>query len=237
MAIDLQDPKYEKDKWVSTQHKMRVGVIPKFCLVPNKTALLIVDMQKAYCVPEVDGVGVLKKLREVLPQDYKYYMTRLAVVVDNIRKIQLFFRKNGLEVVYCVVASLTNNGRDRDKSMGIHIPPHSQDAELLDELKPTNDELCLSKTTSNLFAFSNAYHVFVQMGIEYLVIGGMATDGCVQATATGAKDLFGPRKIVLLEDSCAAFSEKDHVGAIRQIGSYAVISSTDRVIQHLKEKL
>jgi ureidoacrylate peracid hydrolase len=237
LAIELADPRYEEDKWTSSQHKIRVGIIPKVSLIPHKTALLIVDMQKAYCVPEVDGAGVLKRLKEILPEDFEYYVKRLKTVVANLQKLQRFFRDNCLEVVYCVVSSLTADGRDRDTSMGIHFPPYSPDAQVVDQLKPQGDELCLSKTTSSLFAFSNAHHVLVQMGIEYLVIGGMATDGCVQATATGAKDLFGPRKIAVVEDSCAAFSEEDHIGSIRQISSYGVITSTNRVIQHLKEQL
>jgi nicotinamidase-related amidase len=88
-----------------------------------------------------------------------------------------------------------------------------------------------------MFTGYDTPYVLARMGIEFLVFGGCVTDGCVQSTVTSAVDLFGAQKIVVVEDCCAAFSERDHIGAIRHMGSAATIASTDSVIKHLMQQL
>jgi len=234
MVMRVADSRYEEGEWVSDLHKVLVKEKPEIKLEPKKTALFIVDVQKGFCLPDALA---LQGLREKLPDNYRYFMNRLKIVVPNLQRLQDFFRRNKLEVIQCVIASRTLDGRDTDRSLGIHFPPGSQEAEVLDELKPEPNELVLTKTSSSMFAGYDTPYVLARMGIEYLVFGGTATNVCVQGTVTSAVDLFGTLKIVVVEDCCAAKSERDHVGAIRHMGSTATIASTESVINHLMQQL
>ena len=239
MVVSVSDDRYKKRKWVSVATQLLEQVKPEIVLEPLKTALFIIDMQKGCCLPNSFRC---KKLEELAPEAFSYYMQRLKVVVPNLRKLQAFFRDNGLEVVQCVVESLTQDGRDRlppDKALEIHRPPNSEEAEVLDELKPLPDEIVFTKTTSGMFTpYNSTYHILRSMGIEHLVFGGCITEGCVESTVRAAFDLFGYTN-VLVEDCCATFSGDDvHVAAIRAMGSaYAEISSTNSVISHLTQQL
>jgi nicotinamidase-related amidase len=235
MAVDIADPRYRQYRWVSSVSRLFAAAMPKTVLEPKRTALFIVDMQNENCLPDA---GMMTALKDVAPEDFDYYMKRLKIVVPNLQKLQSFFRTNGLEVVQCVTAPLTEDARDTWWHMlGYTLPPDSEGTKVIDELAPEPNELVLTKSTAGMFTGHNAYEVLRNMGINHLVFGGMATDTCVLATATAAGDLFGPPNIVIVEDACATFSEQDHVAGIRQMGNYKHISSTDTVIRHLTEQL
>jgi len=105
-------------------------------------------------------------------------MEHLKLVVPNLQRLQTFFRKNNLEVVQCVTASFTRDGRDTDRSLGLPVIPHnSKWAEVLDELKPEPNELLLVKQTAGMFSGTNAYYVLKHMEIDYLAFGDMVSDG------------------------------------------------------------
>jgi nicotinamidase-related amidase len=236
MAASLADSRYEKDEWLSTYGKIiRAKPGPEVRFEPAKTALFIVDVQKGFCFPECDPD--LPVMKEIAPEDYRYFVERQKIVVSNLQKLQSFFRENGLEVVQCVAASVTLDGRDRRKGSGVNIAPGSKEAEVLDELTPKPDEVLLTKTRASMFTGYNTYFMLENMGIEYLVFGGLLTDQCVQATVTSALDLLGGQRIAVVEDCCIAYSERDHVGAIRHMGTSATIASTASVINHLTDLL
>ena len=82
----------------------------EFELEPRSTALLIIDMQKCGCYPDM-GTG--KIIRTVTPKVAKYWDSRLNdVVVPNIQKLLNFFRANGLRVLYTCVGPLLPDGSD-----------------------------------------------------------------------------------------------------------------------------
>lgn len=235
MVTRVEDARFEQGEWVSGLRKVLAKVKPDVKLEPKKTALFIVDVQKGFCLP--DFAPSLQTLKEIAPEDYSYFQERMKVLVPNLQRLQDFFRRNNLEVVQCVTHSRTEDGRDTDRSLGIHFPPGAPEAEVIDELKPRPNELLFTKTPSGMFGEHNTYYVLRRMGIEYLVFGGMLTDACVLATVKAAVDLFGADRIVVVEDCCAAFNEGDHISGIRVMGNTAAIGSTDTVIRHISEQL
>jgi nicotinamidase-related amidase len=70
------------------------------------------------------------------------------------------------------------------------------------------------------------------VGITSLVIGGVLTNVCVEATARDAADL--GYDVVLLEDGSAAYSPEIHESTLLSFGSYfGRVRSADEVLAQL----
>lgn len=59
-------------------------------------------------------------------------------------------------------------------------------SEIIDELKPTNNDLVLDKSYASAFFGTPFISYLVKMGVDTLVIVGGSTSGCVRATAVDA---------------------------------------------------
>jgi hypothetical protein len=68
-----------------------------------------------------------------------------------------------------VIESLTADGRDRSldyKISGFHVPKGSWDAQVLDAIAPTADEIVLPKTSSSAFISTNLDTVLRNLGVK-----------------------------------------------------------------------
>src|SRR5689334_3517073 len=154
----------------------------------SRTALLVVDMQ--YGDAHRDWGLLPDKRAAGLTDDVERYATRLDdMVVPNIQRLLAAFRSSGGEVVYVRIESLTEDGRDRGpehRAKGIHFPPGSQEGKILEEIAPMGDELVLSKTCGSAFRGTNIAYLLRNMQRSTLVVVGVVTGSCVQATAVDA---------------------------------------------------
>jgi len=209
--------------------------LPEFIPDPKKTALLIIDMQYLDAHPDY---GLCKVAKEKgLENEFKYYFERLKLITNNLQRLLKFFREEGLQVVHVRIASLTSDGRDRcllHKLADIYAPLGSKDAEILEELKPLPNEVIINKTCSSPFNCTNIERILRNMNIEYLVVGGVVTDQCVETTVRDAADR--GFKVILAEDCCATVLPEMHEATIRELeGVYCNIKSTDEIIEILKQ--
>jgi nicotinamidase-related amidase len=207
--------------------------MPEFSLEPKHTALLVIDMQYLDAHPDY---GLCKQAKEVgLQKEFEYYVERLKLIVPNIQKLLVFFRKNNMEIIYTRIVSMHEDGRDRcliHKTAHINVLPGSKEAEILDELKPQHDELVFGKTCSGVFNGTNIDIVLRNMGIKYLVITGVVTDECVETAVRDASDRGW--SVVLVEDGCGTVTQEIHDASLRAVGDvYCKVKSTDQVIQML----
>ena len=143
------------------------------------TALLVIDMQYGDAHRDF---GHLRRMAERGDgAAIEYYASRLETrVVPNIRRLLAAFRDAGLEVIHTHIQSLTPDGRDRSlqhKSLGIHHPPGSKEAQILDEVAPRTGEIVLSKTCGGVFNGTNLEYVLRNLEIRTLVIAGVVTSG------------------------------------------------------------
>ena len=110
-----------------------------------------------------------------------------------------------------MIECLTRDGRDRSldyKISGIFAAKGSWEAEVIDELRPGDDEIVIPKTSSSLFNSTNCEYVLRNLGIEYVMVMGMLTDQCVEtAVRDGCDRGF---LMTLVDDACAAYSEERH---------------------------
>ena len=117
---------------------------PKFGIVPGKSALLLIDMQKLagvdWIVEEAVKKGIAKDIaREVVAKMDK----RIKKVLDNSKRILEACRKKGIEVIHVKIEAKTRNGRDVGRLHRLHnfiIPLGSTWAEFFEEVKPKKKE-------------------------------------------------------------------------------------------------
>ena len=130
-----------------------------FQLNPNKTAVLVVDVQKSEITPEIQA------------EKPEYYSAITQRALPNQVRLLQAARQANLEIVYTVIESLTEDGRDRcldHKISGIFIPKGSSLAEVIDEVAPQHDDIVLPKTSSGVFNSTNIDYVLRNLGLIHL---------------------------------------------------------------------
>ena len=205
-------------------------------------ALLCVDMQEHVARPR-SGPKAEAARALGIEDELDYYWRQLDTAVPNLARLQRVFRLGGCEVVHTKGGLLTPSGRDRGpmKSRlragrsaragggGVVLPSSvPRDSPILAELAPAGDELVFVKNGSTAFGMTRIDLVLRDLGIEVLVIGGVVTNQCVEATVRGAFDHgFG---VVLVDDACATYSEELRRGTLRSIGDwFCKVATTDVV--------
>ena len=142
-------------------------------------------------------------------------------VVPNMQRLQAGCRKAGIEVMYTLIRNLTRDGRDRSldyKITGSSVLPDSWDGQVIDAIRPKGDEMVIPKTSSNVFVSTNIDYVPRNLGTEYLAIGGIVTDQCVEGAIRDACDL--GYLVTQVTDACATYTQERHEFSIRAIKGY-----------------
>ena len=203
-------------------------------VVPKKTAVLIVDMQNMEC-----GRHLIDRARiDGTPESAKRkYFDRLdEEVIPGLRSLIDLARSHSIEVIYTVIESLTLDGRDRSrdyKISGLHAAKGSWEAKVIDELDAQPNDILLPKSSSSVFNSTIIDYVLRNLGIEYLIVGGIVGDQCVESTIRDAADR--SYLVTLVTDGCACYSQQDHSAMLeRMIGHYARGRTASEVIDELK---
>ncbi len=79
--------------------------------------------------------------------------------------------------------------------------PETSGAEIHENVKPINDEIVIIKYYPNSFRDTHLFEMLIEKDIKELVICGMMTHMCIDATTRAAKD-FG-FNCILISDACA----------------------------------
>lgn len=199
----------------------------------NNSAILIVDMQYLDAHPEYGLIQIAKQHGI----DTTYYEDRLKLVIKNIQLLLQACREKGLEVIYCTIESIKEDGRDRSKEhkkAKLHASPNSKEGEVIEELRPLHDEITFKKTCSGVFNGSNIDQVLRNLKIDNLIITGVLTNQCIDTAVRDAADR--GYDVVLVTDACAAFHESLHQASVEILeGIYCRIESTKDVIDNIYE--
>lgn len=159
----------------------------------NNTALLVMDMQ----------VGILP----MLPNN--------QTIISNVTKAIANARSKNIPVIYVVVgfrqgapeASMNNKsfgaGKERFAKMNMEefMTVHP-------DLKPMEGELIVTKRRVSSFTGSDLEVVLRALGIQHIVLSGIATSGVVLSTTREAADK--DYRITILSDGCADGDEEVH---------------------------
>jgi len=197
---------------------------------PRHAAFLIVDVQN-YCA-HPDGTGSHK-----LDAQRRHYLfgSLRETVIPNLQLLQSACRRARIEVVYAAVENMTRDGRDRSldyKISGINVPRGSWDAQILDEIAPSEDEMVFRKTSSSVFISTNIDFVLRNLGLRSLIVAGMMTDQCVESAVRDACDL--GYLVTLVTNACVTESAERHHQALIGIRGYCRQCRTDQLLAEIE---
>ena len=213
--------------------------IPDIVLDPAKTALLVVDMQKEFVCRDMG-----ESLRYQAQGDWERWIPfhdRLDdIVIPNTAKLLDYFRSHDMYVTYGRIACLHPRGDDRsavqksDGWNGIFLHVDSEEAQMVDELKPFPGEIVVNKTTDSVLTSTHYETMIRNMGVETVVVTGIVTDQCVAGTIRSLAD--AGFRVICVEDCCAAPDMKLHDDELRIMNIiYCNVLSTEETLKVLED--
>lgn len=204
-------------------------------VVKARTALLFIDVQNFNARPdggEYKGMGLTP---EQALSRHAYFFERLdRIVIPNMQRLQTACRQSGIEVLYTVIESLTRDGRDRSrdyKITGFNVPKGSWDAQVLDAIRPAEDEIVFPKTSSSVFISTNIHYILGNLNTDFLIVSGFLTDQCISSAVRDACDL--GYLVTLVTDACASYTRERHDTAIAHIKGYCRRRTTAQLLDEL----
>ena len=209
--------------------------LPEFQLSPQDTAFIIVDMQ--YLDAHRDyGIGAEAKTLGTA-EDFDYFFTRIEnLLIPNIQRMQAACRDKGVEVIFLRIASLVNDCRDVSpihKRLKLFAPANSKEAEILEEIKPLDNEIVITKGCSGAFNGTNLDQILGNMGLKNLIFCGVATNYCVETSVRDAGDR--DYNVILLHDASAGFTQEQDEMAFQVLNeTYAKVKSTNEVLDQIR---
>jgi nicotinamidase-related amidase len=189
-------------------------------LTPARTALLVIDMQRDFLLPE--GYAAQAGLD----------ITPLVATIRPIGKLLAVARAAGLLIVHtreghlpdlsdCPPYKLERSRRANAEigskgPLGRLLVRGEAGQDFVDALHPLAGEIVIDKPGYSAFAHTTLQQVLTKRGIETLVMTGVTTEVCVSSTLRTAVD-HGYRCITV-SDACASGDPALHKAALAMIG-------------------
>lgn len=177
---------------------------------PERTALLVIDMQNGFCDP---AGSVARSGLDVTP---------MAGVVDPVVQLVDAVRDAGVRVIftrYWLAEDWSDAGLLSEVSPALReaegLIRGTWDAELVAALAPRPDELIVDKTRYSAFWGTALAADLRRWAIDRVLLCGVTTNVCVEGTARDA--LSADLRVVLCADATAAVTEALHEGALSNV--------------------
>ena len=205
----------------------------------SKTSLILVDMQKYF----VDPRGPFgEELRTEYPDAFDYFYERLTqTVIPNLTEVLARYRQLELPIIHIVFGPIPTDARGvsptilrRWETDWQLLRRDGHWHEVIEELAPQGDEVVMIKTGRSAFTSTGIDQLLRNLRVGDLLVGGWATNGCVEMTARDAVDR--GYETFLLENGCATFSEDAHIAALRTFGRVdGTVLTVEEVLQAADE--
>jgi nicotinamidase-related amidase len=204
------------------------------------TALIVVDMQEYFCTAS-STLG--RMITAVAADGADWYFDRVAsIVVPNIARVIETFRMAGLSVVFTEFGSRQTDGSDlplwarRHNAIAVDLigapcyPPLTDpSARVLPALAPRDGELVVQKTTSGPLAGTDIDRRLRGLGVEHVLVTGVATNVCVTGMVRELADADFDAYVVT--DACATPGRETHEAAVASLGgTFATLVDTNEAI-------
>lgn len=189
-------------------------------LTPARTALLVIDMQRDFLLPE--GYAAQAGL-DIAP---------LVATIRPIERLLAVGRKAGLLIVHTREGHVPDLSDcppyklERSRRAGAEIGSKGPLGRLLvrgevghdfvDALRPLEREIVIDKPGYSAFAHTGLQQVLTKRGIETLILTGVTTEVCVSSTLRAAIDL--GYRCITVSDACASANLSLHRAALAMIG-------------------
>ncbi len=188
-------------------------------MIGGRCALLIVDVQRYYLLKDSSFHAWSCRRK---PDALDYIGQRVyATVVPALKNLIGFFRQRDWPVAYALLAGEREDRGDlhryfRHSNMEAQArgfkdlyPLRSQEmAKVIAEIEPEPKDLLFHKTSFSAFSTSDIEIKLRALGVDILVMAGLATSQCVETTARDASD--HGFSVVHIEDAQADYSQDRH---------------------------
>ena len=213
-------------------------------LVPERTAVLVIDMQ--YSDASVDQ-GYNVAMDRIFPGIVDYFNERNEnVTLPAIRRLLDAARPRGVRIVYLTIGAEHQDLREFPERTRRWIREVERRGgvedifwcgapwfRIRDEIAPQEGDTVVNKTAFGAFNASNIDEVLRGLGIESLIITGISTNHCVETTARDAADRgYG---CVIVDEATADYDDEAQDAALRafHFNFGRVLRRVDDVIDHL----
>lgn len=162
----------------------------------GKRALLVIDMLNDFVL---EGAPLeVPSTRKVIPA--------IKREIDRAHK-------EGEPVIYICDSHEPNDSEFQRFQWPVHAVKGTGGAQVVDELKPSKDDIIIEKTTYSGFYKTKLDNTLKTLGIDTLRLTGCVTHICVMFTASDA--VLRGYNIEVVKDAVAGLSDEDHEAALR----------------------
>jgi nicotinamidase-related amidase len=188
-------------------------------LVPDNTALVVIDMQRDFCEPGgyiTESQGY-EPLRAAIPN--------VLALLNHFRACgyPVYFTREGHRPDLSTLSSReqyrsrlrTGKGIGDEGSHGKHLIRGEPGHQIIDKLQPLPGEPIIDKPGRGAFAHTDFELLLRLRGIRNLILVGVTTDVCVHTTMREANDR--GFDVCLVEDATEAGTPELHKAAIASI--------------------
>ncbi len=132
-------------------------------------------------------------------------------IIPAIRELISYARERGVPVIYVADQHLPVD--HELKVWGPHAMRGSDEARIVDELKPSSGDYVLYKRSYSGFRDTGLDMLLRDLGVDTVILTGIHTHICVLHTAWDA--FYYGYNVVVVKDAVAAFSREDHDYALK----------------------
>ena len=198
---------------------------------PRHSALLVIDMQRDFCLPggAFDQLGIDISM-------YPPMIPRLEHLIEGARAADV-------PVIHIQMTVLPNRASESPAQIRFNLRLHlasgvpeplayaadgSSGHEIIPELAPQEGDLVVKKYRSSGFWGTNLDLLLGSNGIKSVVVTGCTTEGCVESTARDA--LFNDYYVVVAEDCVASDDRQQHDASMLLMRHRFDIASSDEIL-------
>ncbi|TLV06202.1 cysteine hydrolase [Klebsiella indica] len=162
---------------------------------PARTALIVVDMQKVFCL---EGAGL--------------YVPDTANIIENIQALSSLMRQCNMPVIYLrhvVRGDGSDTGRMRDLYPNVNalLGRDNPSVEIIDALSPMPGDIVVDKLFYSGFHNTDLDAILRMKDIDTLIVCGTVTNVCCETTIRDG--VHREYKMIALSDACAAMPYPD----------------------------
>lgn len=194
-------------------HRMK-----EFKLCPEKSALLIIDMQRFFLVP-----------------DSHAYVPNATDTIQNVKALADAYREARLPVIYTYHAVLSREESGiMDRWWGDIQREGGEMAKIIPALSPKKSDIVIRKTRYSAFAGTELEKILRDRGVEQVVITGVLTHLCCDTTARAA--FMRDFEVYFGIDCTATYNDDLHAGTLRALADGFAMPITCREVLKCLER-
>lgn len=190
--------------------------------LPRTNAAGVAAMKRPLSIPRDRTAALFVDLQEEHRRDPRYLVEDYETVLTNVRTIQETARRNRVPLLHCAyVVDLAQHARPFHPVLPDGTSAFSDRSDPLTaicpEVAPAEGETSIVKAEASAFGAASPAPRLKAAGIEWLVVAGVWSEACVDATVKDAVAL--GFRVLLVKDACGSGTAAMHQTAILNLAN------------------